>query len=182
MHGSQNLKTLHCYNFETNTWNLEETFADKQSLEYPKGRAAFGCVQRDNLVFISGGRHYDETASEALDDLWSLDLNRMQWSQMSLRLPRPLYFHSMALSPIGDVYVFGGVFNDERMGDLYQATLFFPSLAELCWKAYKRTLSGTGKLRPMDLVQRGVPHQFVKRLFNFETKNTKRAFFKCDPS
>ena len=182
MYGSQNLTKLHSYCFESHTWAIEGTLADRESFEYPKGRAAFGCVQKDNLIFISGGRHYDVNESEALDDVWSLDLISMRWSQLQLRLPRPLYFHSMALSPNGDVYVFGGVHNDVRIGDLFQASLFLPNLAELCWKVYVRSLNYTNKLQASDLVKRGVPQQFVKRLPNIAFRNTKRSFFKCDPS
>uniref|UniRef100_A0A8D9EF61 Kelch domain-containing protein 10 n=2 Tax=Cacopsylla melanoneura TaxID=428564 RepID=A0A8D9EF61_9HEMI len=101
-----------------------------------------------HIVFISGG-------GDVIDDVWRLDLLRLQWTRLPLRLPNKVYFHATTVSPQDKVYMFGGITcttsgpdddsssgsNEtsatERTADLYSTYLTIPRLREICLEAVK---------------------------------------------
>ncbi len=53
-------------------------------------------------------------------------------------MPRPVYFHSVSVSPFGQMSIFGGVTNTnhkERTNELYTIWLNIPPLKEMAFNA-----------------------------------------------
>ena len=46
--------------------------------------------------YVSGG--FD--GRKIYDDVWMLDLTTLQWTKLDTKLPRPVYFHSSAITPV----------------------------------------------------------------------------------
>ena len=83
-------------------------------------------------------------------------------------LQYPVYFHSATVTPLGCMYIFGGVktlnsSEDTRSNDIFKLWLTQPSLAEMSWAAVtssiqdKRTFLAEAR-------QLGIPHHFLDRL------------------
>lgn len=132
----------------------------------PASRRCHGAVQLDTehgiQIFVTGGYN----GEDIFDDLWKLDLNSFQWTLINkCKLPRPLYFHSTAVSPEGKLYVFGGIYTEvNRTNEVYSMWLCIPKLSEMCWEAllhYSPDLIYSKKSALMDV---GLPRCFVNRL------------------
>lgn len=88
------------------------TIGDKYDNSIPSSRRCHGSVQYKDentgeiSVIISGGFNGDPIFS----DMWKLDLSNLQWTRLrNCVLPRPVYFHSVSLTPEGRMYTFGGI-------------------------------------------------------------------------
>jgi len=88
------------------------THGDTEETMVPAPRRCHGSVQYTDeksgatSVVISGGYNGDRVFS----DVWRLDLGTLQWTLLrECVLPRPVYFHSAALTPEGQMYIFGGI-------------------------------------------------------------------------
>ena len=173
------LDTFDTYHFDTNTWSRTTSLPDIVTGAYPKGRSAFGCAQCEHHVIIGGGRHYDMVQTEALDDVWILDLMTLRWQLLSLRLPMELFFHTLCINRAGTLYLFGGVKDDKRQGVLYEAQLYETTLAERSWRVFLQHTRYLQTLKPMDLLAHGVPALYVQRLPKFELKQQGLS---CAPS
>lgn len=113
------LQEIPAFDLERNEWTLLQTHGDIGHNPWvPGARRCHGCVQYsdeqtgDVNVVISGGY----TEAHMYDDVWRLNLPRLQWTclkKFGTILPRPVYFHSAALTPAGRMYTFGGIIQDE---------------------------------------------------------------------
>lgn len=169
MSGAEALVNIGVYDFADNSWSSVKTFPDKNAVQpgYPKPRSCFGCVQRDQHVIISGGRHYDTSWScnEGLSDIWHLDLITANWRLLDMRLPQPTYFHCATLSPSGVMYIYGGIVDtDQRTSRLFKVQLFPSSLAEMCWQRFTDMVPQLPGIGSEKLLQLGVPSAFVRRI------------------
>ena len=100
---------------KTRRWLTLNTLGDNNNNNgnaIPSPRRCHGSIQFTDentgvtTVVICGG--YD--GNEVFNDIWRLDLNVLQWTRLKqCKLPRPIYFHSTALTPSGRMYIFGGI-------------------------------------------------------------------------
>lgn len=105
-------KDIPTFNLEKRKWTILSTQGDSEDNSIPAPRRCHGVVQYTDektgvtYVVISGGTN----GTFVFSDVWRLDLSEMQWTCLrKCKLPRPLFFHSAALTPQGRMYTFGGV-------------------------------------------------------------------------
>ena len=89
-----------------------ETEKDPKMNAFPGSRRCHGSVQYTDettgniSVVISGGH----SGGVEFRDIWRLDLKTLQWTCLfGCFFPSPVYFHSVALTPQGKMYTFGGI-------------------------------------------------------------------------
>jgi hypothetical protein len=63
-------------------------------------------VSYSSVVYISGG--LDEMG-HGLRTIWRLDLDSLRWNKLPIELPKPLFFHSAAMTEVGNERVFAAV-------------------------------------------------------------------------
>ena len=123
----------------TRKWSLEQSkpYIDPVTGDrlFPKPRYSHDCGQHGDDIFMVGGTNEDQVFA----DLWSLHLPTLTWTLHSMEaLPKPLYFHSAAISDQGELYVFGGVTSlahKIRVNTLYRTWVRVPSLHKLAREA-----------------------------------------------
>lgn len=135
----------------------------------PASRSCHGCVQvsgsaqQEVAVYICGG--YNGT--EMFDDVWRLGLQSLQWTQMKCSLPHAVYFHSVAVTPAGCMYSFGGITgedNGNRTADVNCAWMCIPKLTEICWEALLYYNPDLHLLPKDQLLHCGLPLEYVNRI------------------
>lgn len=133
----------------------------------PLARRCHGAVQiemnNDIHIFITGG--FD--GENVFNDLWRLELSTMQWTFFeTCSIPKPIYFHSAAVSPEGRMYVFGGIrgYDTRRNNDIYCVWLRIPKLSEMCWEALLHYTPQIVSYSRQKLINIGLPRHFVDRL------------------
>lgn len=83
---------------------------------FPASRRCHGLVQYVNektgsiVVVITGGMD----GTQCYNDVWSIDLDSLQWTCLKLCLPQQTYFHSTAITPAGQMFTFGGIVRDNN--------------------------------------------------------------------
>ncbi|KAK0178737.1 hypothetical protein PV327_007600 [Microctonus hyperodae] len=172
-HDSFGFTEIPAFDLESNKWSLLKTHGDVNNNPWVPGpRRCHGSVQYtdpitgDVNVVLSGGYRSDQV----YNDVWRLNLRRLQWTclkPLGTTLPRPLFFHSAALTPAGQMYVFGGIQDFQtgpRTQDVLSVWLLIPKLSEICWEAlgyYKNNWKNTSR---NDLINLGIPRKFVERI------------------
>ncbi|XP_011307343.1 kelch domain-containing protein 10 homolog [Fopius arisanus] len=162
------------FDIETNTWSILHAHADPGSqLTFPGARRCHGAVQyldketQSVHVIISGGF----CGGLAYKDVWRLNLKNLQWNKIvHCTLPKPLYFHSAAVTPAGKMYTFGGIIETHeqttpRTSDVLSTWVIIPSLSEICWEAVNHYYELRAKSRDQ-LLDIGIPLKFINRLFD----------------
>ncbi|XP_034950263.1 kelch domain-containing protein 10 homolog [Chelonus insularis] len=177
--------SLECFGFtdipafdlEKNRWLCLQTYGDLNNNPWiPGPRRSHGSVQYTDPatgeinVIISGGY----TGIHVYDDVWKLNLKRLQWTclkKFNTVLPRPVYFHSAAVTPAGRMYTFGGInqcgshFDSSRTSAVHSVWLVIPKLTEICWDAISYYYKDSWKDKTRDeLINIGIPLKFIKRL------------------
>ncbi|XP_065829969.1 kelch domain-containing protein 10-like [Oscarella lobularis] len=155
--------TIHAFDFESQLWN-ECACHPAQRDGFPNSRRFHACAKLNHMVYLSGGTSWLDVM---YDDVWSLHLVTLQWTRLAVKLPVALFFHSMAVTPAGCLYIFGGcttLAGTNRSDKMYKMWLRVPSLMEMCWlkltKSYPRLLDvGNSKLHAL-----GIPLKLVNRL------------------
>ncbi|XP_063984371.1 kelch domain-containing protein 10 homolog isoform X1 [Diachasmimorpha longicaudata] len=160
------------YDVETNRWSIVHTHGDGEyQPRYPDPRRCHGAVQYLDAesesinVIISGG----VCGNFAYKDVWRLNLMSLQWTRIvKCWLPTPLHFHSVAITPAGKMYTFGGVVDKRnamtiRTSDVHSAWLMIPSLSEICWEAVNHYYELRTKSKD-ELFDMGIPIKYIKRL------------------
>ncbi|XP_013194616.1 kelch domain-containing protein 10 homolog [Amyelois transitella] len=165
------LMEIPMFNLTTKTWTtlIPKPDDSARDIIMPLPRKCHSAVQISTpngpQVYVAGG-----TDGQAVfEDVWRLNLADLQWTLMKKTvLPRPLYFHSSAVTPEGCMYVFGGIEPRDdatcRNNILYKVWLCIPSLTEICWEAllnYHPNLEGLSRQR---LLAIGIPSHLVNRL------------------
>lgn len=153
------------FDLKTRSWSALTTIADTIENTYPIARRCHGCVQLGNEIYIVGG--IDGT--EICGDMWRLNLDTRQWTRITEKMPLPVYFHGTAVSPSGQMFVFGGVNStphNTRNNDLYSVWLEKPPLKDLAWQALVSfcDMSSLGKASPEELIKLGIPLYYIRRL------------------
>ncbi|KAK7461177.1 hypothetical protein BaRGS_00024044 [Batillaria attramentaria] len=167
---AQPVDIIYGYSYARNAWTKYTTHPDPQ-FGTPKPRSSFGLVQVYRDVYICGGQHYgpDVRETDILDDIWHFSLNTFTWRKLSTRLPKPVYFHRVAISPSMHMYLYGGVHLDGRRSHkVYRYRLPFqvPKLMELCWDVLSRSWKNLHREDPKELrLVHGIPADFCDRLF-----------------
>ncbi|XP_066253291.1 kelch domain-containing protein 10 homolog [Euwallacea similis] len=162
------LADIPAFDVEKKMWISEKTVpAGKHGV--PMARRCHGAAQIDHgngiEVFITGGLD----GESIFQDLWRLNLKSLQWTYFeTCVLPRPTYFHALAVTPQGRLYVFGGIYSiDEevkRSNAVYSTWVCIPKLSELCWEAVLQYSPRIFKYSSADLINIGLPRHFVQRL------------------
>ncbi len=102
----------------------------------------------------------------ALDDIWALSVDTLLWKRLNCRLPKPTYFHSVALTQAGALYSYGGIVDGEvRSSDIHRYQLFLPPLSELAWQHVLRLVPDIHKMGRDLLLELGIPVNFVDRIW-----------------
>lgn len=163
------------FDLETRTWESLLTIGDKE-MNFPSPRRCHGCAQSQGDVYIVGGTD----GSEICNDLWKLSLDTLEWTKMEIEMPLPVYFHGTSISPAGQLVIFGGVNStphNSRNNSLYSVWLRGPPLKELAWMAFHYYCNRPALARcpPEDLIEMGVPRNFVRRLCDDEGQGTRPA-------
>jgi N-acetylneuraminic acid mutarotase len=102
------------------------------------------------------------------NDLWKLDLSNMQWTRIEALMPRPAYFHSASVSPLGQMTIFGGVTNTDhkqRTNELYSIWLKIAPLKEMAWNAVLHYVEKSETKKSIkEALELQVPINFYQRL------------------
>ncbi|XP_043504490.1 kelch domain-containing protein 10 homolog isoform X1 [Polistes fuscatus] len=165
------LAEIPTFNLEKRKWTILNTQGDSEDNTVPAPRRCHGVVQYMDektgvtYVVVSGGTN----GAFVFSDVWRLDLSEMQWTCLrKCKLPRPLFFHSAALTPQGRMYTFGGVNMQRdkaaRTDAVYAVWLTIPKLSEICWLALNYYISDLRNRSPDKLLNLGIPLKFVRRL------------------
>ncbi|GIY73673.1 kelch domain-containing protein 10 [Caerostris darwini] len=161
---SYDFKEVPFFDLTTSSWNKVAP-----SVEFPEPRRCHGCVQVETDVYICGG--FDGT--RCFSDIWKFDLNTHQWKKLSVKLPTPLYFHSVFVTNEGQLFVFGGVDsieNNSRTNTLYSMWLKIPSLSQMAWQAMLNYTPHIARIDKSKLYEAGIPLQFIKQI-DFDIPN-----------
>ena len=162
--GEFSLENVHSFHFEKHQWKLHPCQPCSSTGEFPNRRRCHGCVIWGGNIYICGG--YDGT--DIFDDIWSLDLSSFQWRKLSIVLSYPVFFHSAAVTPVGCLYVFGGVkslgSDAPRSNEIHRLWLTVPPLLEQCWEMVCKLISGIKNMKTEDLIKFGVPLNLIQRL------------------
>jgi hypothetical protein len=124
-----------------------------------------GSGQQETTVYICGGYN----GIEIFNDVWRLELQSLRWTRMvKCSLPCAVYFHSVAITPAGCMYSFGGVtggqHNAKRTADVNCAWMCIPRLTEMCWEAILFYNPNLHLLPKDELLASGLPLQYVNRI------------------
>ncbi|XP_047500255.1 kelch domain-containing protein 10-like [Penaeus chinensis] len=133
---------------DTGKWAVKKTNPDPLVHAHPSPRRCHAAVQRGKDLYIIGGTD----GTEIFDDVWKLDLHSLSWARLALVLPRPLYFHDAAVTPVSSVglcYGRGGggervfflrrgplALARKRSSSLFRARLDAPPLLEAAWESF----------------------------------------------
>ena len=162
-----NLAQIPVFDTHTCTWSEAQTFTGESDGSFPSNRKYHGLIQIEYNVYVAGGTN----GSDIFDDIWNLDLNTLIWKKIHQKIPRPVFFHSVSLSPFGEMTIFGGVTGMDfssliRSNELYSIWLKVPKLKELSWlavchymdnnKVYKNCLESVQYI--------GIPYNYHSRL------------------
>lgn len=164
-------KFIPVFDLSTNKWIKLKSNPRNSKSAIPAARKCHGCVKTStDQVYIMGG----SDGALIFKDIWKFDLKRSTWQKIAVEMPTPLYFHGMAISPVGKVTIFGGVYRimanqldtNVRTNDLHEVWLEVPPLEELAWIAFVTfcqscDLTACSRLQ---LAELGVPTKFINRL------------------
>lgn len=149
------MEKLNVFDTESREWQLVDSVPDERH-GFPGPRRCHGCAQLETVGYISGG--FD--GSQLYDDIWRLCLRTMRWTKLETKLPRPVYFHSSAVTPTGCLFVHGGVLDKagrERSEDLVRVWVRVPSLLRLAWNRVLSLLKNPSTIEKHTLHAMGVP-------------------------
>lgn len=85
-------------------------------------------------------------------------------------MPKPVYFHSTAVTPSGRMCCYGGIVSDQiegggRSNDIASAWITIPKLKTICWEAmvfyFKKPMFES---KDLDLKKIGLPQEFYERI------------------
>lgn len=158
------------FDLKTNRWTILQTYGDTGDKSVPPPRRCHGSVQYKDektgvtSVFISGGYN----GAYVFSDVWKLDLSLLRWTHLrKCGLPRPVYFHSAAITLEGRMYTFGGIIvkhNEiSRTDAVYSVWLTVPKLSEICWEALNYYYPHLRFRSHDELLLVGIPLKFVQR-------------------
>ncbi|CAK9821890.1 Kelch domain-containing protein 10 homolog [Anthophora retusa] len=159
------------FDLEAKKWLILNTYGDNNNT-FPEPRRCHGSVQYTDdktgitSVVICGGYNGDH---HIFADVWRLDLNHLQWTCLrKCILPRPVYFHSAALTPEGCMYTFGGIIKENnkivRTAAVHSVWLVIPKLSEMCWQALIYYYPDIAHRSQHELLNMGIPLKFVQRI------------------
>ncbi|XP_043282304.1 kelch domain-containing protein 10 homolog [Venturia canescens] len=170
-------KDIPAFDLASNRWMTLSAVKDRNH-GYPEARRCHGSVQYTDektgeiSIVISGGY----SGSREFQDIWRLDLGQLQWTCVArCFFQSPLYFHSVALTPQGKMYTFGGIKTIPngvtRTDAIHSTWLVIPKLQEICWEALNYYVKDL-RNRPLhDLAAMGIPSEFLQRLKNDDDEN-----------
>ncbi|XP_050425313.1 kelch domain-containing protein 10-like isoform X3 [Adelges cooleyi] len=166
---------IHVFDVTTKEWEFLPAKHDHRVPRpgYPDNRSCHSCVQcpdKKNLVYICGG--FDGFRS--FRDVWRFNLDTLQWEKLTrCTMPKPVYFHSTAVTPSGRMCCYGGIVSDQadgsggRSNDITSAWITIPKLRVICWEAmifyFKEQMFETSD---HDLKQIGLPQEFYERIID----------------
>lgn len=169
---------MDCFDFEKiptfsltdNTWSKVSTTTTSV---YPEARLCHGSVQIENDVYICGG-HDGRTI---FSDIWKINLKQLEWKRLNVELPIPLYFHSVAMSEEGQLFIFGGVTNTReeiRTNLILSIWLKIPTLSDMCWQALLSYIPDIAQMDKKDLFLAGVPLKYLEQVDFYAKHQTSR--------
>ncbi|XP_031355710.1 kelch domain-containing protein 10-like [Photinus pyralis] len=163
---SFDLVDIPIFNTRTRKWKQIKAKPDPTN-NYPANRRCHALAQMktadDVHVFVLGGYENNE---EAFNDLWRLELSTLQWTLLARNvLPKSPYFHSVALTREGKLYVFGGMEGGttlRRNNKLFSAWVRIPTLAEIAWEAFLHYFPDIARTNKINRLQ--LPNRFLSRI------------------
>lgn len=167
-------KEIYAFNIVRNVWECFTTHPDPKILNtrtkggYPAPRRCHSAVKIPGInvsVMILGG--YD--GNYMFGDAWKLDLVTLQWTRLfNCSSPRPVYFHSSAVTPKGKLFTYGGIIeksqNIVRTSDMCSIWICVPKLKDICWEAILYYHKDLHTLSESELRRLGLPYEYVQKL------------------
>uniref|UniRef100_A0A914VQH9 Kelch repeat protein n=1 Tax=Plectus sambesii TaxID=2011161 RepID=A0A914VQH9_9BILA len=165
------LEKLDTFDLATNVWSQTTTMPDAIH-GYPSGRRCHAAVEFDGFVYIIGGCSGHQGIANNLppgannselaiyNDVWALNLKRVEWQKLNAKLPKRVYFHSAAVTPDGCLYVFGGVLDgsaQRRSAALHRIWLRPPSLVNFAARSLLKSRPELRNCSDRELRIFGVP-------------------------
>ncbi|XP_060556787.1 kelch domain-containing protein 10-like [Ruditapes philippinarum] len=141
-----NLDKIDVFDLDKQTWEKVMTFPSEQKLDqgdskkvFPGCRRCHSCVRFKDDVYVSSGLSPDGI----LADMWRFHLPSYQWTALKLPLPKPVYFHSAAVTDDGCMFIFGGVtrIDDQRTNALQIMWVQIPPLKLLAFNTVVKSLN-----------------------------------------
>ncbi|CAH1723685.1 kelch domain-containing protein 10 homolog isoform X2 [Aphis gossypii] len=165
---------IHMFDLATRQWQFLPAKHDHRVPKpgYPNNRSCHSCVQcpeNPNLVYICGG--FD--GFQSFKDVWRFDFDTLQWEKLTkCIMPRPVYFHSTAVTPSGRMCCYGGIISEDdidarggRSNDITCAWIIIPKLKVICWEAmihyFKDQMFESSD---ESLKKIGLPQEFYERI------------------
>ncbi|VVC45978.1 Kelch-type beta propeller [Cinara cedri] len=165
---------IHIFDLSSNTWQYSQTVPDCQnSFCYPVNRihhAWVQCVVQKEFVYMSGGYN----GVKSFNDIWRFNLATLEWCLLkSFFLREPTYFHSMTITPAGQLYYYDGVvckthlysYSISPNDNIQCAWISVPKLHAICWDAmlyyFKNQML---KSSFEDLKSLGIPSEYCRSI------------------
>ncbi|XP_045166650.2 kelch domain-containing protein 10-like [Mercenaria mercenaria] len=138
------LSKVDVFDLNEQTWEnvmtgpSERNFQQASMEEYPGSRRCHSCVKLKDDVYVAGGLAPDGIQG----DIWRFHLPTYQWTALEVPFPKPVYFHSAAVTNDGCMFILGGVsrIDDTRTNALQIMWLQVPQLKLLAWNTVARSL------------------------------------------
>jgi len=127
------------------------------------------CPEKLNMVYISGGCN----DFRSFNDVWRIDFDTLQWEKLTkCIIPRPVYFHSTAITPSGRMFYHGGIDSEDDIDgtvrvskDITSAWIMIPKLKVICWEAmlyyFKEQMFHSNDEYLKEI---GLPQEFYERI------------------
>ncbi|XP_057331203.1 kelch domain-containing protein 10 homolog [Microplitis mediator] len=162
------------FDLEERCWKKVNTYGDENHIQhYPAPRESFGITSYTDPdsgeinVIISGG----QDVNNRFNDIWKLNLTTLKWTcleRFGAVLPHYVSNNSMAVSPAGQLFTFGGfIFSDDMeqgtcLSTLHSTWLRIPKLTDICWEAVFHYYPNLASMTEGELKSLGFPLQFLE--------------------
>lgn len=156
------------------------------SPRYPINRIHHGwvqCVVQKEFVYMSGGCN---VGLKSLKDIWRFNLATLQWCCLkSFLLREPTHFHSMTITPSGQMYYYDGLVCNAHLysysvspnDNIQRAWIRLPKLHAICWDAmlyyFKNQMLESSD---EDLKNLGLPLEYYLSIIKAKTLLYKKTF------
>ncbi|XP_057331210.1 kelch domain-containing protein 10 homolog [Microplitis mediator] len=171
------------FDLEKRCWKKVYTYGDKNHIpHYPTERECFGVTSYTDPdsgeinVIISGGQEYDDNRDYyRFNDIWQLNLTSSKWTcleRFGAVLPHYVTSNSMAVSPAGQLFTFGGFTfpHDMEQGTslstLHSTWLRIPKLTDICREAVFHYFPNLTSMTEEEINSLSLPSQLLKLRIN----------------
>ncbi|XP_057331344.1 kelch domain-containing protein 10 homolog [Microplitis mediator] len=174
---------ISAFDLEKRCWKKVYTYGDENHIpHYPTPREFFGVTSYTDPdsgeinVIISGGQQYDDDRNcYCFNSIWKLNLTSSKWTcleRFGAVLPHCVVNNSMAVSPAGQLFTFGGFTSPHDMeqgtalSTLHSTWLRIPKLTDICREAVFHYYPNLTSMTKDEINSLGLPLQLVHSRIN----------------